>query len=1252
MPAEGRPNGAGRVPMSAGGAGGEGRRLAALRALGILDTPPARHFDRITALAQRLFDAPIAVVTFVDAQRQWFKSHPGLKVSETPRERAFCATTIAGDAVLVVPDARADPRFAQGPLVTEEPFVRFYAGCPLHADGSRVGTLAVMDRRPRTLSPSEVDLLRDLAGVVESALGALEMSTIARLPIGVYRSTQDGRIVDANPALVAMLGYPDRETLLASSAWDIYPDPAEGARLLARAEREGGLRGVETEVRRMDGRRLWVRLNTFQAREEAGAAVFHVGTIEDVTERRLAEEALWESEARLKLVLDQTPAVLWATDTELRFTMGEGAALASLNLRPNQLAGTSLFAYFGTSDPDYPPIAAHRRALAGEAVSYHADWAGRTYESHVRPLFGSAGSVLGALGIALDVTDRKRLEEDERRRAGRLRGLMETSLTAGSAPSLEDALQAISEGACALLGARSVVTTATGTEAVAAITAAAHAWEPAAHERGPAGAPEEGTAAAPLTGSDGSQLGVIQVLGRQTRDLTEDDEVVLGQLAQIASAIIERKRAEEALHHRERQMRAVLESALDAVIGMDAHGRITDWNARAQQIFGWSRAEALGREVAELIMPARHRNDHRRGLRHFLATGEGPILGRRVETAALRRDGSEFPVDLSVSVLREGGACSFSAFVSDISERKRAEEAFRDGEERYRVLYERERAGRERADRLRSATSALGSTLELGTVLSLILRELQRVVPYDTASVQELRGDWMEVIAGHGFALLDRVLGVRFNVRTADNPNHQVFMSRAPVFLDDAPSVFPEFNANVVTVARSWMGVPLLFGERLIGMLSLDKNQPGFYTPEHVHLAESFAAPAAIALENARLYAAARDELEERKRVEEQFRQSQKMEAIGRLAGGIAHDFNNLLGVILGYTELAGRRLGDESAAAAPLEQIRKAAERAAALTGQLLAFSRKQVLMPEVLDLSAFITDLSTMLHRVIGEDVELVTVLHEGLGMVRADRGQMGQALVNLAVNARDAMPRGGKLVIEAENVELPGEQEDAPAGLPPGPYVMLSIGDTGCGMSAEVLGHIFEPFFTTKEQGKGTGLGLSMVYGFLKQSGGHVGVASAAGSGTTVRLYLPALGEDARPSPGPMPDADPGGGSETILLVEDEASLRGMIAEVLIESGYRVLQAHTAEDALQLAHQHRGPIDLLLTDVVMPGMGGAELAEALYVPRPATRVLFMSGYTEDVVLTRGVLAEEVALIQKPFNSSTLLHRIRETLGRPAQE
>jgi PAS domain S-box-containing protein len=524
-------------------------------------------------------------------------------------------------------------------------------------------------------------------------------------------------------------------------------------------------------------------------------------------------------------------------------------------------------------------------------------------------------------------------------------------------------------------------------------------------------------------------------------------------LAQSASRrALEAEAAQGALGKSETRMKAVLDAALDAVILMDAHGLVLSWNPRAEIIFGRSRDEAVGRRLAELIIPPRYREAHAEGLKRFLETGEGPVIGRRMELSALRRDGSEFPVELTVTALREGDAHLFNAFVADISERKRLE------------------------------------------------------------------------------ALLV---------------------------------------------------------------------------------------------------------------------QSQKMDSVGRLAGGVAHDFNNLLGVITGYGELLKKRISDQPNLQRYVNDILKAAERAAGLTRQLLAFSRQQVLQPRVLDLNSVVGEMEKMLRRLIGEDIQLVTVFGDGLGRVKADPGQMEQVLMNLAVNARDAMPRGGRLTIETANMELDADYARSRPGVKPGPHVMLAVSDSGHGMDPEVLRQIFDPFFTTKEAGKGTGLGLATVHGIVKQSGGHIFVYSEPEHGTTFKVYLPRLEEaETVVEATAAHDAAVQRGSETVLLVEDEQSLRNIVREILEASGYTVIEARHAAHALEIAEGHSAPVHLLITDVVMPGMGGSDLATHLAASHPETRVLYMSGYTDDAVVLHGVLAADVAFLQKPFTGEALARKVREVL------
>jgi len=389
-------------------------------------------------------------------------------------------------------------------------------------------------------------------------------------------------------------------------------------------------------------------------------------------------------------------------------------------------------------------------------------------------------------------------------------------------------------------------------------------------------------------------------------------------------------------------------------------------------------------------------------------------------------------------------------------------------------------------------------------------------------------------------------------------------------------------------------------------------------------------------------------DLTERRKLEGQLYQSQKMEAIGQLAGGVAHDFNNLLTIISGYSEVLLTRLPATDPASGLLEEIHKAGERAAGLTRQLLAFSRKQIIQPKVLDLNTLVSDVGKMLRRMIGEDVTLTTVLAPRLGRVKADPGQIEQVLMNLAVNARDAMPQGGKFAIETANVELDENSIQGRPEVQPGCYVLLAVSDTGCGMTKETKAHIFEPFFTTKELGKGTGLGLATTYGIVKQSGGYIYVYSEPGHGTTFKIYLP-LVEDGVPSgkshinPKTMPQ-----GSETILLVEDEDAVRSLTRYTLQMQGYVVLEARDGEEALRVAEQHQGQIHLLMTDVVMPRMGGRQVAERLTQAQPALKLLFVSGYTDDAVVRHGVMASEVAFLQKPFTPSALTQKVRDVLDQ----
>jgi two-component system cell cycle sensor histidine kinase/response regulator CckA len=384
----------------------------------------------------------------------------------------------------------------------------------------------------------------------------------------------------------------------------------------------------------------------------------------------------------------------------------------------------------------------------------------------------------------------------------------------------------------------------------------------------------------------------------------------------------------------------------------------------------------------------------------------------------------------------------------------------------------------------------------------------------------------------------------------------------------------------------------------------------------------------------------------EAKRLQEQYLQAQKMEAVGRLAGGVAHDFNNMLGVIIGYCDMSSELLDPESRVLNSICQVRKAAERAADLTHQLLAFSRREVLHPSVLNMNAVVNNVGKMLLRMVGEDIALKFVPGVQLGAIRADLRQVEQVLMNLAINSRDAMPKGGTILIATSNVDLDEGYSLLHPEVSAGSYVMLSVSDTGCGMDAKTMDRVFEPFFTTKGPGEGTGLGLSMVHTIVKQGGGHVLVESEPGKGATFKLYFPRINEPTMSLIPPTPEAVPPGGSETILVVEDDDALRELIVGLLESAGYKVLAAKDGPSAIEIAEDYRENVDLVLTDVIMPSMGGGTLVAKLKQSRPGLRETYMTGYAGNVIANYGVQDSSKALLRKPFTKKSLLRHVRNML------
>jgi signal transduction histidine kinase len=541
---------------------------------------------------------------------------------------------------------------------------------------------------------------------------------------------------------------------------------------------------------------------------------------------------------------------------------------------------------------------------------------------------------------------------------------------------------------------------------------------------------------------------------------------------------------------------------------------------------------------------------------------------------------------------------------------------------------------------------ALGPT---DALLTFIAEEAARLLDVDNAGFRLRDGDDLVVA---GLAGMARETMRRPRLKIGESLSGRALLEGQTLVADvvTATDLIPEHReADLRLGYVQVLVVPLRVGERTIGVLNIRSRRR--FTRRDEEMAEAFADQAAIALENSRLYQEVRRAFDELSQTKDQLAHAQKMEAVGLLAGGVAHDFNNLLMVITGRSDLLLHRLAPENPVRPDLELIKATGERAADLTRQLLAFSRKQMLQPKVLNLNVVVQGLARMLERLIGEDIELRAALDPALGMVKTDPGQIEQVLMNLAVNARDAMPDGGHLTIETSNVELDAAYASHRVGARPGPHVMLAVTDTGHGMDENTRARIFEPFFTTKEVGKGTGLGLSTVHGIINQSGGTIWVYSEPGKGTTFKIYLPRTEDDVARVDHRRAATPPAHGSETILLVEDEKGVRDLVRDVLETCGYTVLEARHGIEALAVARRHGGPIDLLLTDAVMPQMGGPELAECLVALQPGLKVLYMSGYTERTVVHHRVLDADVPYLQKPVTVEAVTRRVREVLDAPSR-
>jgi two-component system cell cycle sensor histidine kinase/response regulator CckA len=650
------------------------------------------------------------------------------------------------------------------------------------------------------------------------------------------------------------------------------------------------------------------------------------------------------------------------------------------------------------------------------------------------------------------------------------------------------------------------------------------------------------------------------------------DEHSLGTTIEIA---LHKDQLDVKLRQSEARFRAVVQTAHDAIVTVDGDGQIVGWSPAAAAMFGYTETEAIGQRVS-MLMPQHRQSEYLKTLRSLMTASPAPVSGGIREVEGQRKNGSCFPLELSMAKWETADGWFLTGFMRDLSERRRA-------------------------DRFLRLQSAALNAAANGIVITDLDGTIEWVNPAFSA-----------------------VTGYRRDEAIGKNPRDLV---RSGAHSD---SFYAEMWRTLIS-GRVWRGE------------LVNRRKDGTHYTE-----EQTITPVRNEEGEITHFIGIKRDLTEEKRLQEQFLQAQKMEVVGRLAGGIAHDFNNLLTVINGTTSMVLMALSADSPLRADFELIDQAGGRAAALTRQLLAFSRKQVLAPMVLNLGQHVKNTASILRRLIGEDIKLVVDVAADVHNVLADPGQLEQVLMNLAVNGRDAMPHGGTLTIAAYNFNVDHASTEDPADLTAGPYVVVKIADTGVGMSPEIRTRIFEPFFTTKENGKGTGLGLATVYGIVKQSAGSLSVESEPGRGSSFKVFLPSV-EAVATAESPAA-ALLARGNETVALVEDEPDLRDMAMRMLEAAGYIVLPATSSADALSILEHHEGQIHLLFTDVVMPDMSGPSLVAAAVKLRPGIRFLLTSGYADESKLSDSLLADPRCFIAKPYYFRELAHKVRQVLDAKA--
>lgn len=1055
----------------------EAKRIAALHSYGVLDTPAEPEFDRLTQLLAHLCEAPIALISLVDGERQWFKSVHGIAWTETGRAVSICSHAIEQQVLCVIEDMQADSRFCDNPLVVGEPHLRFYAGMPLVTpDGHALGAVAVLDRIPRHLNSVQVEALQTLAlqvmaqieshrqrALLTQAMQARERShaalhdsdaswrrLFASSATGIVSAGADGRYLSANPAFCALVGRSEEELqgveiLAFTHPEDIAPCALEIHRLLAG---EVDSFSIDKRYLRPDGEAIWARatVSQMQAAAVAGEARL-VAVVTDINDQKLAQLKLQQSHRLIGLAGRMAGLGGWAidaaTDTSAPVVRWSDELRAILDCAPEHSPQLEMSLNW------YPSPSREALSQALDAAFAH----GTPFDLELqlvtilgRPLdvrvIGEAvrddtQRVVRVQGALLDQTQQKCIERTLRESEERFRNVARATADAVWDWTLSDDAMWWSDGMQVLFG-----------HALDTLEPDSRSWTRRIHTddlqrvldsiHGVIDGRGEHWSAEYRFQRHNGDFAVVSDRGFVIRDSNGSAVRMVGGMTDLT----EQRQNESRL----RQQAALLDETEDSIVVRDLDDRISYWSRGAERMFGWSAAEAVGRRLSELS----------------LVNGSG--------------------ADAARAVLLSTG--------------------------RYAATF------RQRCKDGRWVT---------------------------------VEGRW--------------------------------------------------------TLVRDAEGQPsAIFG---VGT-----------------------------------------DVTARLELEAQLQQARRLEAIGQLTGGVAHDFNNLLTVILGNADLLAEQLADQPLLLPLAEMTRTAAERGAELTQRLLAFARRQALQPQSVDAHQLLANMDALLRRTLPANIELELVRGAGLWPALVDPSQLEAAVLNLVINARDAMPPGGKITLETSNAWIDQHYAERHPDVAPGQYVLLSVSDTGGGMSPEHLARVFEPFFTTKGVGKGTGLGLSMVYGFLKQSRGHVKLYSEPGHGTTARLYLPRAEGPPEAPPAVVRTEHDFRGTASLLVVEDDPLVLRHARDVLVGLGYRVTVAETGMAALAILRE-RSDFDLLFTDVVMPGgLNGRELAEQAMAMNPALQVLYTSGYTENAIVHHGRLDRGVHLLPKPYRSIDLARKVHTVL------